>query len=92
MGKYEKANVLQSAIDRQNEQQQLKDKHNIRDENIVVVEKTHIFRWIALLIRIIFTIALFTMATIGIFTLLYPELRNLFLDTLTEIFNSIGGR
>lgn len=92
MGKYEKANVLQSAIDRQNEQQQLKDKHNIRDENIVVVEKTHIFRWIAILIRIIFTIALFTMATIGIFTLLYPELRNLFLDTLTEIFNSIGGR
>lgn len=92
MGKYEKANVLQSAIDMQNEQQQLKDKHNIRDENIVVVEKTHIFRWIALLIRIIFTIALFTMAALGIFTLLYPELRNLFLDTLTEIFNSIGGR
>lgn len=92
MGRYDKANVLQSAIDRQNEQKHLKDKHNIRDENIVIVEKTHIFRWIALLIRIIFTMALFAMAAIGIFTLLYPELRNIFLDTLTEIFNSIGGK
>lgn len=92
MGRYEKANILQTAIDKQNEQQHLKDKHNIQDNNVVVVEKTHIFKWIALLIRVIFTIVLFVMAAIGAFTLLYPELRTIFINILTEIFNSIGGK
>ncbi len=92
MGRYSKANILQTAIDVQNNQQHLKEKHNIQDDNVVVVEKTHIFKWIALLLRVIFTIALLTMAAVGIFTLLYPELRTIFLYTLTEIFNSIGGK
>lgn len=92
MGRYEKADILQTAIDKQNEQQHLKDKHNIQDKNVVVVEKTHIFKWFALLIRIIFSIALFIMAAIGTFTLLYPELRTAFINILTEILNSIGGK
>lgn len=92
MGRYSKAHILQTAINEQNEQQHLKDKHNIQNENVVVVEKTHIFKWIALLLRVIFTIVLFAMAAIGIFTLLYPELRTILLQTLTEIFNSIGGK
>lgn len=92
MGRYEKTNILQTAIDKQNEQQHLKDKHSIQDDNVIVVEKTHIFKWITLLIRVVFTIALFIMAAIGVFTLLYPELRTIFINILTEILNSIGGK
>lgn len=92
MGRYSKSTVLQSAIDKQNEQLHLKEKHNIQDENIVIVEKTHIFKWIALLLRIIFTIILFAMAAIGIFTLLYPDLRQEFIKILFETLNSIGGK
>lgn len=92
MGRYSKSTVLQNAIDKQNEQLHLKEKHNIQDENVVVVEKTHIFKWIALLFRIIFTIVLFAMAAIGIFTLLYPDLRQEFIKILFETLNSIGGK
>lgn len=92
MGRYSKSTVLQNAIDKQNEQLHLKEKHNIQDENVVIVEKTHIFKWIALLFRIIFTIILFAMAAIGIFTLLYPDLRQEFIKILFEILNSIGGK
>lgn len=91
MGRYSKTSVLQNAINSQNEQQQLKNKHNIHDKDVVVVEKNHFFKWLAILFRIIFTIVLFIMAAIGVFTLLYPELRNIFLNALTDIFNSIGG-
>ena len=92
MGRYEKANVLQSAIDKQNEQQHLKDKHNIQDKNVIVVEKTPIFKWLILLFRVVFTIVLFVVAAIGIFTLLYPDLRHEFLKILIETINSIGGK
>lgn len=92
MGRYSKSTVLQNAIDKQNEQLHLKEKHNIQDENVVIVEKTHIFKWIALLFRIIFTIILFAMAAIGIFTLLYPDLRQEFIKILFETLNSIGGK
>lgn len=92
MGKYKNANILQSAIDNQNEQQRLKEKHNIQNENVVVVEKTHFFKWLTLLFRVVFTIALFAVAAIGIFTLLYPDLRQEFLKILIETINSIGGK
>lgn len=91
MGRYSKTNVLQTAINEQNEQQHLKDKHNIKDENVVVVEKTHIFKWLALFFRVIFTIVLFIMAAIGIFTLIYPDLRQEFIQILLETINLIGG-
>lgn len=92
MGRYEQADILQTAIDKQNEQQHLKDKHNIQDKNVVVVEKTHIFKWIASLIRVIFTIFLSAITAIGILTLLYPELRTILINILAEILNSIGGK
>ncbi len=37
MGKYANANILQTQIDESKKQQQLKNKHNIPDENIVVL-------------------------------------------------------
>ncbi|MCM1219457.1 MAG: hypothetical protein NC548_33680 [Lachnospiraceae bacterium] len=91
MGKYKNANILQNEIDSINEQQALKAKHNVQADNVVVVEKTQLFKWIAILIKTVFSILVFICAAIGIFTLLYPQLRNSFIAILNQIIKSIGG-
>lgn len=95
MGRYSKANVLQSKIDKENEQKRLKKKHSIEDSNIIVVEKNNIFKFtiktVILLIRAITGITLFCLAAIGIFTLAYTDLRQVFISILSEIFNSVFG-
>ncbi len=91
MGKYKNANVLQNKIDNINEQEALKQKHNIESENVVVVEKTQWFKWLTILLKSILSVFVLIFAAIGIFTLLYPELRNSFITILHQIIQSIGG-
>lgn len=91
MGRYANTGYLQAAIDSEKEQENLKQKHDIEDENVVVVEKTPVFRYFLMLCRVLFTILLFLLATVGAFSLLYPELRELFLKILSETLNSVGG-
>lgn len=91
MGKYKNANVLQNKIDDIIEQETLKQKHNIESENVVVVEKTQLFKWLTILLKSIFSVLVLIFAAIGIFTLLYPELRNSFITILHQIIQSIGG-
>lgn len=91
MGKYKNANVLQNKIDNINEQETLKQKHNIESENVVVVEKTQWFKWLTILLKSIFSVFVLIFAAIGIFTLLYPELRSSFITILYQIIQSIGG-
>lgn len=91
MGKYKNANVLQNEIDNLNEQEVLKAKHNIQSENIVVVEKTQLFKWLFILMKTIFAILVFICTAIGVFTLLYPELRNSFITIINQVIQSIGG-
>ena len=91
MGKYKNANVLQNKIDNINEQEALKQKHNIESENVVVVEKTQWFKWLTILLKSILSVFVLIFAAIGIFTLLYPELRSSFITILYQIIQSIGG-
>ncbi len=91
MGKYKNANVLQNKIDNINEQETLKQKHNIESENVVVVEKTQWFKWLTILLKSILSVFVLIFAAIGIFTLLYPELRSSFITILYQIIQSIGG-
>ena len=95
MGKYSNANILQAKIDENNEQQRLKNKHKIADENIVVIEKNNTFKFtvktVILLMKTLTGTALLCLATIGVFTLLYSDLRQNFISILIEIINSIFG-
>lgn len=95
MGRYSNANVLQSKIDAEQEQQRLKNKHKIENQDVIIVEKNNFFKFsiklIILIIKTMFCITLFCMATIGIFTLIYPELRQSFISILIEIINSVLG-
>lgn len=89
MGKYSKSTVLQAAIDAHNEQKRLKQKHNIKDDNVVVVEKSSIWKVIIMTIKTVFSIILFCCAAIGIFALLYNDTREIIFDVVKEIINSI---
>ena len=93
MGKYQNANILQTKIDENNKQQRLKNKHNIADENVVVIEKSNTFKFtvktVILLIKALSGTALLCLATIGVFTLLYSDLRQNLFNILIEVFHSV---
>lgn len=63
-------------------------KHRI-SEDIVVVEKDNMIKFmvhmVGSLIRVVATICLLILATIGLFTLMYPEIRIVFKEVITAI-------
>lgn len=73
----------------QEHQEELKEKHNIEDDNVVVVEKDDKIKFfIRLLIsfmKIIFTIVFIILAAIGVFCLIYPNTRDQFFINIVEI-------
>lgn len=96
MGKFN--SVLLQEIRRQEaaaaKQQELKTQLQISpDQDVVIVEKNNTFKFIArVLIGLIKTAAatlLFTLATIGLFTLLYEDIRNCFFAVLKQICTSL---
>ena len=76
----------------QEKQSELKEKYDIADEEIVVVEKSNtlkfLIRSLASLIRITATIVLITLAFIGLVAIVYPEPRN----ELLQIWEMILGQ
>lgn len=68
------------------EQDRLKEKYHVKEKNVVVVEKTHLWKFtvkvIGNLIRYAATIIILILAGIGLFTLTYPEIRSPFLEIL----------
>lgn len=73
-------------------QEKLKAKHDIEDENVVVVEKTNFAKFsvttLIRLIKLIATILILALAAIGLTTLLYPECRM----ALFSIFNATANQ
>lgn len=91
MGKF-KSNFVQAAKreqEREREQERLRKKHHVEDEGIVVVEKNNMVKFLirnlARLIRIFATILLFTLATIGLLALVYPNVRIELLQVIQQI-------
>lgn len=69
-------------------QRQLKSKHGIEDENVVVVEKFSLTKFFTktfiALIKTLATIALLILAAIGIIALIYDEVRMPLFDILKD--------
>lgn len=67
------------------------NKHSDIDENKVIVEKSNTIKFILSFLRAsiktIATIILVSLATIGIITLIYPEIRAEFIEVILNIFN-----
>lgn len=78
---------------RQQEQQRLHTKHNIEDENVVVVEKSNMVKFsiksMGAVIRTGATMVLLCLAAIGLLCLVYPETRQPLQAVIVQIFNQL---
>lgn len=90
MGKYKKELVSKIVEEQkfQKKQSKLKEKYGLSD-NVVIIEKDNmikfLFRLVESTIQKMATIILLILAIIGLFTLLYPEIRNAFLEIVNQI-------
>ena len=77
-------------IQQQTEENRIKEKHHITDENIVVVEKTNTLKFIirirVLLFKTAAWITLIILAAVGILCLIYPETRTELFRIIISIF------
>lgn len=75
------------------EQEALKDKYGITEEKVVIKETSNtgkfLIRLLVNFVHIICVILILILAAIGIITLIYPENRQLFIDTLYAAFDGI---
>lgn len=69
-------------------QRELKDKHGIEDENVVVVEKFSLTKFLTktfiAFVKTIATITLLILAAIGIIALIYDDIRTPLFDILKD--------
>ena len=75
------------------QQKELKRKHRIDEKNVIVVEKSNmtkfLIRTIGNVVRISATILILILASIGLTTLLYPQIRNVLLIILHQIIEQL---
>lgn len=82
---------IKQEIEFKGEQEKLKDKYNIEsdDSNVVVVEKTNAYKFTVnmavSLVKLAATVVLLALAVVGLLTLVYPSIRNEFLQIMAQI-------
>lgn len=96
MGKFKEDMLVTGAKaeqERRREQEKLRKKHQVSDEEVLIVEKTNMVKFLvrcmARLIQITARIILFVLAAVGVIALLYPDVRvelfQVFQQILTDI-------
>lgn len=84
------AAAAREELEKEAEQKRLHEKHNITDTQTVVVEKDNTFkfaiRMLGRLIRFTATVIMLILATLGIISLLYPEVRVELIRVLMSIY------
>lgn len=87
------AEKIKEEANREEEQKKLRRKHSITEENVIIIEKSNIYKFtIHLLITAIKTIAslvLFILAFVGLATLAYPQIRQELLLVLIDVVNQL---
>lgn len=75
------------------QQEHMREKYHIKDENKIVVEKNNMVKFfvktIASFIRILCCIALIILAVIGLMAILHPDMRAILIQNLYSIFYEI---
>lgn len=95
MSKYKKGLVedikREQAFDAK--QLSLKEKYNITDKNIVVVEKNrffkYFFKWLSSIFHTVSNLLLVLLAIIGVLVLIYPSTRSALFAVLRDIWNQL---
>lgn len=95
MGKFKNTFVkeIRAEQERQREQERLRSKHHVDEKNILVVEKSNMVKFLirttGRIIRILATMTIFVLATIGLLALVYPEVRTELIHILGQIMADI---
>lgn len=95
MGKYKKSLVSKIREEKEYEDNQgiLRDKYGISNQEIIVVEKTNMIKFlvrsIGISTRVISSIILLILAAIGLITICYPEIREPFLFILKKTISEL---
>lgn len=92
MGKIKKGLVreIKKDIKEREDQERLKEKYNIGNENLLIVEKNNILDTIIYAVKIFAVLLLIVLASIGVCTLLYSPLRVTFLEIFSELAKQVG--
>lgn len=96
MGKFRNGFVreVQEEKQREEEQRRLHEKHKIQDENLIVVEKNNMLKFLirttGRIIRYVATAAVFILAAVGLLALIYPEIRGELFLVLGTILEDAG--
>lgn len=94
MTKFKKTFVpdIQAKIDFEKEQEELKQKHNLETDK-VVVEKSNMVKFtvntVKEIIRTLASILVFILAAIGLVALVYPEPRQALLGVWQEVYTQL---
>lgn len=74
-------------------QNDLKEKYNIDAQNVIIVEKNHVVKFFVKVmisfIKTVATISILVLAAIGLLTVVYPEVRNPFVELLVSFQEQI---
>ncbi len=95
MSKYKKGiveDIKKEKVFEEN-QQYLKDKYNMTGEAVVIVEKNNLLKYLikygVALIKLVVTIAILVLATLGVLTIVYPNSRHELLFVLEDIYSQM---
>lgn len=87
------AKGIKKSQDFQLQQSDLKDKYNVQEENVLIVEKSNMVKFLICqfihLFHFIFQIALFLLALTGLVAVIYPVTRAALWQTLCDIYNQL---
>ena len=80
---------FEEQLEKERQQKLLHEKHNIEDENVIVVEKSGTYRLIISLCKTIAAVAVFCLAAAGLLALIYPEPRNEMISILESAISQV---
>ena len=84
------AKEAKEALKQEAEQKQLREKHGIQDNNTLIVEKNNLFKFcIRCFTKIFVTAGIFLLASVGLMSLIYPDVREELMKVLIAIQKEI---
>ena len=87
------AKEAKEALKQEAEQKQLREKHGIQDNNTLIVEKNNLFKFcircFTKIVKIFVTAGIFLLASVGLMSLIYPDVREELMKVLIAIQKEI---
>lgn len=79
--------------EQEQQQKELQQKYNLNEKNIMIVEKNNTIKFLLTtffrLIKCLATIILLVLSSIGLLSLIYPEIRSPLLNVLNDLFQQL---